>query len=96
MQQRQQMRETQWFGMWQVVDKPKPNGERERLRYEGIVQARQWEDLDPHKVMKQLSKLPQKASGPDGVSYALLKALPIEGVTAVQHVQEVGIGRPAA
>ena len=77
------MRETQWFGMWQVVDKPKPNGERERLRYEGIVQARQWEDLDPHKVMKQLSKLPQKASGPDGVSYALLKALPIEGVTAL-------------
>ena len=49
--------------------------------HEGIVQARQWEDLDPHMVMKQLRRLPQKASGPDGVSYSLLKALPIEGVS---------------
>ena len=80
-QQRQQLRENQWYGMWQVVDKPVGGGERERLRYEGVVQARQWEDLDPHEVMKQLRRLPQKASGPDGVSYSLLKALPIEGVS---------------
>ena len=45
-QQRQQLREAQ-YGMWQVVDTPKVSGERERLRYEGIAQARQWEDLDP-------------------------------------------------
>ena len=31
--------------------------------------------------MKQLAKLPQKASGPDGISYAMLKNLPLEGVT---------------
>lgn len=63
-QQRQQLREAQWHGTWQVLDQPKASAERE-----GIVQARQWEDLDPHTVMKQLSKLPQKACGPDGISY---------------------------
>ena len=36
--------------------------------------------------MKQLQKLPQKASGPDGISYALLKALPIEGVSDLYNM----------
>ena len=53
-QQRQQLREAQWHGTWQVVENPKMSGERERLRWEGVVQARQWEDLEPHEVMKQL------------------------------------------
>ena len=80
-QDRQKMREQQWYGQWQVVDKPLSNGERERLCWEAIQQARRWEDLDPHMVMKRFRKLPQKACGPDGTSYALLKNLPIEGVT---------------
>lgn len=60
-----------------------PVQDRQQFReqqWEGIAQARLWEDLDPHQVMKKLSKLPQKASGPDGISYALLKNLPLEGV----------------
>ena len=71
-QDRQQLREKQWYGRWQV--------------WEGIVQARTWEDLDPHEVMKKFAKLPQKASGPDGISYALLKNLPLEGVTDLCHM----------
>ena len=82
-QDRQKLREQQWYAKWQVVDKPVTSGERERLRWEGIVQARQWEDLDPHQVMKKLSNLPQKASGPDGISYALLRNLPLEGVVSL-------------
>ena len=31
--------------------------------------------------MRKLRKLPQKACGPNGISYAMLKNLPIEGVT---------------
>lgn len=31
--------------------------------------------------MQKLRKLPQKACGPDGISCAMLKNLPIEGVT---------------
>ena len=80
-QDRQKLREQQWFGQWQVSEKPGANGERERLRWEAIQQARKWEDLDPHMVMKRFRTLPQKACGPDGISYALLKNLPIEGVT---------------
>ena len=80
-QDRQRLREQQWHGRWQVLEQPKASAERERLRWEGIVQARTWEDLDPHNVMKKLSKLPQKACGPDGISYALLKNLPIVGVS---------------
>lgn len=82
-QDRQQLREQQWYTRWQVIEQPKASGERERLRWEGIVQARLWEDLDPHLAMTKLSKLPQKASGPGGISYALLKNLPLEGVTAL-------------
>ena len=85
-QQRQAMREQQWYSKWMVVDSPKQSGERERLRYEGIVQSRSWEDLDPHVVMKKLQKLPQKACGPDGISYAMLKNLPIEGVIELCHM----------
>ena len=59
-QDRQQMREKQWYGQWEVIDKPIANGERERLRWEAIQQARRWEDLDPHMVMKRFQKLPQK------------------------------------
>ena len=85
-QDRQQLREQQWYEQWQVLEQPRSSVERERLRQEGIIQARTWEDLDFHKVMKKLSKLPQKASGPDGISYALLKNLPIEGVTDLCHM----------
>ena len=85
-QQRQARREQQWYSKWKVVDSPRPNGERERLRYEGIVQARGWEDLDPHVVMKKLQRLPQKACGPDGISYSMLKNLPIEGVIELCHM----------
>ena len=42
--------------------------------------------LGPHEVMKKLRKLPQKASGPDGISYAFLKNLPIEGVIELCHM----------
>ena len=80
-QDRQSHREKQWFGQWEVIDKPSTSGERERLRWEAIQQARRGEDLDPHAVMKRLQKLLQKACGPDGISCALLKNLPIEGVT---------------
>ena len=76
----------QWHGRWQALAKPKESGERERLRWEGIVQARAWEDLDPHDVMKKLRKVPQKASGPDGISYAMLKNLRVEGVTDLCNV----------
>ena len=85
-QQRQSLREQQWHGRWEVLEAPLQSGERERLRWEGIVQARSWEDLDPHEVMKKLQKLPQKASGPDGISYALLRNLPIEGVIELCHM----------
>ena len=85
-QQRQQLREQQWHGRWGVISTPLASGERERLRWEGIVQARSWEDLDPREVMKKLRKLPQKACGPDGISYALLKNLPIEGVIEMCHM----------
>ena len=85
-QQRQTLREQQWYSKWQVIAGPKTSGERERLRYEGIVQARSWEGLDPHAVMKKLRKLPQKACGPDGISYAMLKNLPIEGVIEMCHM----------
>ena len=81
MQDRQKLREQQWFGQWEVIEQPKTSGERERLRWEAVQQARRWEDLDPHAVMKKFQKLPQKACGSDGISYALLKNLPIEGVT---------------
>ena len=80
-QDRQQLREQQWYDRWTVIEQPRSSAERERLRWEGIVQARTREDLDPHQVMKKLAKLPQKASGPDGISYAMLKNLPLEGVT---------------
>ena len=80
-QDRQQLREKQWYERWQVIQQPRTSADRERLRWEGIVQARTWEDLDSHAVMKKFAKLPQKASGPDGISYALLKNLPLEGVT---------------
>ena len=80
-QDRQKLREKQWYGQWEAIDAPDHSGERERLRWEAIQQARRWEDLDPREVMKRLRKLPQKACGPDGISYALLKNLPIEGVT---------------
>ena len=86
-QQRQALREQQWHGRWGIIDKPIESAERERLRGEGIVQARSWEDLDPHEVMKKLKKLPQKACGPDGISYALLKNLPIEGVIELCHMK---------
>ena len=59
-QDRQQLREQQWYGRWQVIPQPRTSGERERLRWEGIVQARTWEDIDPHEVMKKFAKLPQK------------------------------------
>ena len=36
--------------------------------------------------MKKLQKLPQKACGPDGISYAMLKNLPIEGVMEMCHM----------
>ena len=85
-QDRQTMREQQWYGQWEVIDKPHSSGERERLRWEAIQQARKWEDLDPHWVMQKFRKLPQKACGPDGISYALLKNLPIEGVTDLCHM----------
>lgn len=86
-QQRQALREQQWHGRWGIIDKPLESAEqRERLRWEGIVQARSWEDLDPHEVMKKLKKLPQKACGPDGISYALLKNLPLEGVIELCHM----------
>ena len=85
-QDRQKMREQQWYGQWEVIDKPPASGESERLRWEAIQQARKWEDLDPHWVMQKFRKFPQKACGPDGVSYALLKNLPIEGVTALCHM----------
>ena len=42
--------------------------------------------MDPHDVAKKLRKLPQKACGPDGISYALLKNLPIEGVIELCHM----------
>ena len=45
-QQRQAMREQQWYSKLHVIDSPKQSGERERLRYEGIVQARSWQDMD--------------------------------------------------
>lgn len=60
--------------------------ERERLRWEAVQQARRWEDLDPHDAMKKLRKLPQKACGPDGIRYALLKNLPIESVTDLRSM----------
>ena len=82
-QDRQKLREQQWYGQWEVVDKPQASAERERLRWEAIQQARRWEDLDPHWVMRKFQRLPQKACGPDGISYALLKNLPLEGVTAL-------------
>ena len=85
-QQRQAKREQQWYSKWQIVESPRPNGERERLRYEGIVQARGWEDLDPHLVFKKLQKLPQKACGPDGISYSMLRNLPLEGVIELCHM----------
>ena len=85
-QQRQTLREQQWYSKWQVIDGPQQSAERERLRWEGIVQARSWEDLDPHAVMRKLQKLPQKACGPDGISYAMLKNLPIEGVIEMCHM----------
>ena len=83
---RQKLREKQWYGQWEVIDKPLASAERERLRWEAVQQARRWEDLDPHVVMRKFQKLPQKACGPDGISYALLKNLPIEGVTALCHM----------
>ena len=82
-QDRQRFREKQWYGQWEVIDKPVHSAERERLRWEAMQQARRWEDLDPHEVMKRLWKFPQKACGPDGISCALLKNLPIEGVAAL-------------
>lgn len=45
-QDRQQLREQQWYGRWKVIEQPRTSAERERLRWEGIVQARTWEDLD--------------------------------------------------
>ena len=52
-QDRQKLREKQWYGHWEVIDAPDHSGERERLRWEAIQQARRWEDLDPHEVMKR-------------------------------------------
>ena len=50
------------------------------------MQARSWQDLGPHRAMKKLRKPPQKASGPDGISCALLKNLPVEGVIELCHM----------
>ena len=82
-QQRKKLREQQWHGRWQVLDQPKESGERERLRWEGVLQARSWEDLGPHRVMTQLRKLPQKACSPDGICY---ESLPFEGVTELRNM----------
>ena len=53
LQDRQQLREKQWYDQWQVIDKPEASAARERLRQEGIIQARTCGPSPSHEKAEQ-------------------------------------------
>ena len=48
---------------------------------ENFVKARDMQAINPISLQRVVKKLPNKASGPDGISYDFLKQLPFEAVT---------------
>ena len=79
--ERLQARLEQWGSIWQPVDEPCVIRGFRELREDAIAQARDTQAINPISLQRVIKKLPNKASGPDGISYDFLKQLPFEAVT---------------
>lgn len=79
--ERLQARQEQWGAIWQPVDEPCPIRGFRKLREDAMIHARTMQSINPLSLQRVIKKLPNKAAGPDGISYDFLRQLPFEAVT---------------
>ena len=78
--ERLQAREAQWGAIWQPRDDPRPIRSWDLLRQAAIDQAQQLPPFQSYQLQQLLRRLPNKAAGPDGISYDFLRHLPFPAV----------------
>ena len=78
--QRLEARERQWAQLWIVSDAPTHIRGLQELQRRAQAQAASFLPLDSVILQKLMRKLPNKAAGPDGISYDFLRRLPFPAV----------------
>lgn len=78
--QRLEARELQWGELWRPTEGPTHIRGLQELRRLAQAQAAAFKPLDTVILQKLMRKLPNKAAGPDGVSYDFLRHLPFPAV----------------
>ena len=84
--QRTEAREQQWGSIWIPLEGPLPVRGIQELRRQAQAQALQWKSIDSSLLQKIMRKLPNKAAGPDGVSYDFLRHLPYPAVEKLSQL----------
>ena len=77
---RTEAREQQWGAIWKPLEGPLQVRGLMDLRREAQAQALQQKGIDSSLLQKIMRKLPNKAAGPDGISYDFLRHLPYPAV----------------
>lgn len=78
--ERLQARQSQRGAIRQPVDEPCQIRGFRKLREDAMAQARTTQSINPLSLQRVIKKLPNKASGPDSISYDFLRQLPFEAV----------------
>ena len=78
--ERQQARQAQWEDIWHPRPDPRPLRHWDLLQAAAIDQAEQLPPIQSHQLQQLLRHLPNKAAGPDGISYDFLRHLPYPAV----------------
>ena len=91
--QRTEAREQQWGAIWIPVEGPLQLRGIQELRREAQNQALQLKAIDSSLLQKIMRKLPNKAAGPDGISYDFLRHPAVDKLarllTEMEHSAEL-------
>ena len=79
-------REQQWGAIWIPRGDPMPLRGLQELKRLAQAQALQMKPIDSSLLQKIMRRLPNKAAGPDGISYDFLRHLPYPAVEKLSHL----------